>query len=50
MEAARSDADRQAAMLRVIQPIAGGDVSLERYEEVRDPQGKVIAYNVWVLR
>jgi hypothetical protein len=44
-----TDADRRAAMLRLIEPISG-EVSIERYEPVRDPQGKVIAYNVWVLR
>jgi hypothetical protein len=46
---ASTDADRRAAILRVIEPISG-EVSLERYEAVRDAQGKVIAYNAWVLR
>jgi len=49
MGAITTDADRRAAMLRLIEPISG-EVSIERYEPVRDPQGKVIAYNVWVLR
>jgi len=44
-----TDAERRAAILRVIEPISG-EVSLERYEPVRDAQGKVIAYNAWVLR
>jgi hypothetical protein len=49
MGAAKTDAERQAAILRVIEPISG-EVSLERYEPVRDAQGKVVAYNAWVLR
>jgi hypothetical protein len=49
MGGASTDADRRAAILRVIEPISG-EVSLERYEAVRDAQGKVIAYNAWVLR
>ena len=46
---ASTDAEVQAAILRVIEPISG-EVSIERYEPVRDAQGKVIAYNAWVLR
>jgi hypothetical protein len=49
MGGAKTDAERQAAILRVIEPISG-EVSLERYEPVRDAQGKIVAYNVWVLR
>jgi hypothetical protein len=49
MSGANTDAERRAAILRVIEPISG-EVSLERYEPVRDMQGKVIAYNAWVLR
>jgi hypothetical protein len=47
--AAKTDAEVQAAILRVIEPISG-EVELERYEPVRDAQGKVVAYNAWVLR
>ena len=46
---AATDAERRAAILRVIEPVSG-EVSLERYEAVHDAQGKVIAYNAWVLR
>jgi hypothetical protein len=46
---ARTDAELRAAMLRVIEPISG-EVTLERYEAVRDAQGKVVAYNAWILR
>jgi hypothetical protein len=49
MSGARTDPERRAAILRVIEPISG-EVSLERYEPVRDAQGKTIAYNAWVLR
>ncbi len=49
MQGASTDSDRQAAILRVIEPISGR-VTLERYEPVRDTKGKTIAYNAWVLR
>ena len=49
MGGAADDAERRAAILRVVEPISG-EVSLERYEAVYDAQGKVIAYNAWVLR
>jgi hypothetical protein len=49
MGAAKTDTERQTAILRVIEPISG-EVTLERYEPVRDAQGKVVAYNAWVLR
>jgi hypothetical protein len=46
---ATTDAERRAAILRVIEPISG-EVTLDHYEPVYDAQGKVIAYNAWVLR
>ena len=49
MSGAATDEERKAAILRVIEPISG-EVELERYEPVVDSQGKVIAYNAWVLR
>jgi hypothetical protein len=49
MARAATDAERRAAILRVVEPISG-EVTLERYEPVYDAQGKVIAYNAWVLR
>jgi hypothetical protein len=49
MNGASTDAERRAAILRVIEPVSG-EVSIERYEPVRNAQGKVIAYNAWVLR
>jgi hypothetical protein len=49
MSGAGTDPERRAAILRVIEPISG-EVSLERYEPIRDAQGKIVAYNAWVLR
>ena len=46
---ATTDDQRRDAILRVVEPIAGA-VDLERYEPVLDAQGKVIAYNAWVVR
>ena len=49
MSSAKTEAERQTAFLRLIEPISG-EVSLEHYEPVKDAAGRVIAYNVWVLR
>ena len=49
MGGAKSDEELRAAILRAVEPISG-EVELERYEPVKDAQGKVIAYNAWVLR
>ena len=49
MQGAATDEERRAAILRVVEPISG-EVTLERYEAVRDAQGRVVAYNAWVLR
>lgn len=45
----QSEDDRQAAILRVVEPISGA-VTLERYEPVYDAHHSVIAYNAWVVR
>ncbi|MEO6981817.1 MAG: hypothetical protein ABI072_01715 [Edaphobacter sp.] len=49
MRGAATDDDRRAAILRVVEPISG-EVEIERYEPVFDTNGKVIAYNAWVIR
>ena len=49
MGGARTDAELKAAILRVIEPISG-EVTLQRFEPVKDAGGLVIAYNAWVLR
>ena len=49
MGGATTDEARQAAILRVVEPIAG-EVTIDRYEPILDANGKVVAYNAWVLR
>jgi hypothetical protein len=44
-----SDAEIRAGILRLVEPISG-EVTLERYEAVKDASGRVIAYNAWLLR
>ncbi len=49
MGKASSEDEKRAAMLRLIEPISG-EVTLEKYDEVKDANGKVIAYDAWVVR
>ena len=49
MGGAKTDAERQARILRIVEPISG-EVTLEKYDEVRDASGHVVAYEAWVLR
>ena len=49
MGGAKTEDEKRAALLRVIEPVSG-EVTLERYDEVKDAAGRVIAYNAWVLR
>jgi hypothetical protein len=44
-----TDAEIRQAMLRVIEPISG-EVTIERWEEVKDQSGNIVAYNAWVTR
>ncbi|MCU1322779.1 MAG: hypothetical protein JWM43_2428 [Acidobacteriaceae bacterium] len=46
---AKSDTEIRAAILRAVEPISG-EVTLERYQAVVDAQGRVVAYDAWVLR
>jgi hypothetical protein len=39
----------RAALLRVIEPISG-EVSISRYQAVKDIKGRVLLYKVWVQR
>ena len=41
-----SDSEIREALLRAIEPVAG-EISIERYEAVRDNKGKTVAYKVW---
>ncbi|HWB32561.1 MAG TPA: hypothetical protein VG714_05245 [Acidobacteriaceae bacterium] len=45
----QTEDQRQAAILRVIEPISGA-VTYERAEPVYDAQKKIVAYDAWVLR
>jgi hypothetical protein len=49
MGGAKTDAEIRAAIMRVVEPISG-EVTVEKYEPVKDAQGNVIAYDAWVLR
>ncbi len=50
MNGAATDAEKRAAILRVIEPISG-EVTLDGpIQEVKDTHGKVVAYDAWVLR
>ena len=39
----------RAQLLRIVEPISG-EVSITRYEAVRDRQGRVVTYKVWVQK
>lgn len=45
----QSEAERQQAILRVVEPISG-EVTLQRYDPVYDSHNKIVAYNAWVVR
>ena len=49
MGPATTDAERRAAILRVVQPVTG-EVTLEHYSPVTDTHGHIIAWNASVLR
>ena len=38
----------QGYLQRVIEPITAGEVEIARYEPVRDKNGRVVAYKVWL--
>ena len=41
--------DVRSDLLRTIEPIAG-EVSLQKYETVRDASGRTVSYRAWVRR
>lgn len=43
------DAQIRAALLRVIEPLAG-EVELVRYQKIHDRQGRLVSYKTWVRR
>jgi hypothetical protein len=44
-----SDAAIRGELLHIIEPISG-EVTITKYEAVRDRKGNVLSYRVWVLR
>jgi hypothetical protein len=44
-----SDAELKTAILRAVEPISG-EVTLEQYKPVKDAQGRIVAYDAWVIR
>jgi hypothetical protein len=49
LHGAKSDAELKAAIMAVVQPMAG-DVALEKYAPVKDSSGKTIAYDATITR
>lgn len=47
---ARDDAEIREQLLGIIEPIAGGAVSITRYQAVKDSKGRISSYKVWVQR
>ena len=47
---AKEDVAIREQMLSVIEPIAGGAVTITKYETVRDRSGRILNYKVWVQR
>ena len=41
-----SDAEIRESLLRIIEPVAG-EITIDRYEAVRDGKHNVVAYKVW---
>ena len=46
--AGKNDAAIEGYLQRVIEPIIAGEVEIARYEPVRDKNGRVVAYKVWL--
>jgi hypothetical protein len=46
---AAQESDTEAALKRVLEPVAG-NVEISRYEELRDTSGKLTGYRVWAHR
>jgi len=45
----KDDAAIRAEMLSIIEPISG-EVTISKYDPVRDGSGKILAYKVWAQR
>jgi hypothetical protein len=49
LHGASTDTEKRAAILRMVEPIAG-DVTLESYSPEFDAKGHIVAYNATILR
>jgi len=49
LHGAKSDAEIRAAILNIVEPIAG-NVTIEKYAPVTDVKGHVVAYEATILR
>ena len=47
---ANEDGEIRDQLLGIIEPIAGGAVTIKRYEAVKDSKGRILNYRVWVQR
>jgi hypothetical protein len=47
---AKEDGEVREQLLGIIEPIAGGAVTITRYQAVRDSKGSIVSYKVWVQR
>lgn len=45
----KDDDTIRAELLSIIEPVSG-EVSISKYEVVRDPSGRILSYKVWVQR
>ncbi len=46
----KDDAEIREQLLDIIEPIAGGTVTITHYQAVRDSKGRILNYKVWVQR
>jgi hypothetical protein len=47
---AKDDAEIRDQLLGIIEPIAGGAVTITRYQAVKDSKGHTLSYKAWVQR
>jgi hypothetical protein len=47
---AKDDSELKDQLLSIIEPIAGGAVTIVHYQAVRDSNGRILSYKVWIQR
>jgi hypothetical protein len=47
---AKDDGDVRDQLVAIIEPIAGSAITITKYETVRDRNGRILTYRVWVQR